>query len=31
MDLALAEAIEDHANPAAGLTAWPRIGVPLLH
>jgi len=25
------EAIEDHANPAAGLTAWPRIGVPLLY
>ena len=25
------EAIEDHANPAAGLTAWPRIAVPLLH
>ncbi len=24
------QAIEDHANPA-GLTAWPRIGVPLLH
>ena len=25
------EAIEDHANPAASLTAWPRIAVPLLH
>lgn len=25
------EAIEDHANPAVGLTAWPRIGVPLLY
>ena len=25
------EAIEDHANPAAGLTAWPRVPVPLLH
>ena len=25
------EAIEDHANPAASLTAWPRIGLPLLH
>jgi hypothetical protein len=25
------EAIEDHANPAAGLTAWPRIPVPPLH
>jgi len=24
-------AIEDHANPAVGLTAWPRIPVPPLH
>jgi hypothetical protein len=25
------EAIEDHANPAAGLTAWPHAGVLVLH
>ena len=25
------EAIEDHANPAAGLAAWPHAGVLLLH